>query len=140
MTAEEAAKKARRAAKERRRRELNRQATEVRAKINKAVNLISSFQSKQTELTSEVTQITSTKTSALSSQITKEVRVSKVFEGVIAEKQAASLPTGVELLETNIQKAEQVVEGIADQIQKLSEYQQTQETKLSSIMSQLASL
>lgn len=140
MTAEEAAKKAIKAAKERRRRELNRQATEVRAKINKAVNLISSFQSKQTELTSEVTQITSTKTSALSSQITKEVRVSKVFEGVIAEKQAASLPTGVELLETNIQKAEQVVEGIADQIQKLSEYQQTQETKLSSIMSQLASL
>ncbi|MHC5217578.1 hypothetical protein ACYSNR_13940 [Enterococcus sp. LJL128] len=136
----EALERAKRAAKERKRRELNERAVKVRKKINQASELKASFQAKQSELTSDVTQITAKKNSALSSQIAKEVRVSKVFEGVIAEMQASRLPEGVTTLEENIKKVEKVIEGISDQISKLSNYQQTQEGILSGIMSQLASL
>ncbi|MGC6767716.1 hypothetical protein [Enterococcus sp. LJL51] len=136
----EALERAKRAAKERKRRELNERAVKVRKKINQASELKASFQAKQSELTSEVTQITAKKNSALSSQIAKEVRVSKVFEGVIAEMQASRLPEGVTTLEENIKKVEKVIEGISDQISKLSNYQQTQEGILSGIMGQLASL
>ena len=103
---DQARKAAEQAEKNRRRQELQAKADQVRGKISKASSLISSFRSKQSEFDQAISQIEQKKNSALSSQIVSQVRVSKVFEGVIAEKQASELPKGIQAMDKNIKKSE----------------------------------
>ncbi|GGC96075.1 hypothetical protein [Enterococcus wangshanyuanii] len=137
---EQARKAAEQAEKNRRRQELQIKADKVRGKISKANTLISSFRSKQSEFDQAISQMEQKKNSALSSQIVSQVRVSKVFEGVIAEKQASQLPKGIKALDKNIKKTQKVAEGIDDQIRELTTYQDTQQDILSNIMAQIASI
>ena len=137
---EQARKAAEQAEKNRRRQELQIKAEKVRGKIAKANNLVSSFRSKKSEFDQAISQIEQKKSSALSSQIVSQVRVPKVFEGVIAEKQASQLPKGIKAMDENIKKVRKVVDGIDDQIRELNTYQDTQQDILTNIMAQIASI
>ena len=139
--AREAAKKAaERARKDKRRRELQGQAQETRTKIAKASDLITQFRKKRTEIVEAISHIKQKKQSALTHQMVSQVRVSKKFEGVIAEKQATNLPKGMKCLDSNIKKSDHLMDGIEDQIQKLQQYQDKNQDKLTRIISQINSI
>lgn len=120
--------------------DLTRKAQQVQGKINNAEQLRSDFQRKERQCIALIEDWKRAEALAMSSRIVNEIRVSKVFEGEIAEKQRSELPKGLQQMDKNETSFKQVIEGVSDQMNKLDNYISSQSTKLSSIRSQLNSL
>jgi len=129
-----------RARKEARRRELNRQLTRVNGQIYSVEQLITNFQNQKNAMQDFSDEWTRAKERAMASEIVQSIKVSKVFEGDIADKYSTELPEKIRNMDSNNIKARSVITMTQSQITKLNTHKSTLESRKRGIVSELNSL